>query len=117
LFRSLKRFWTFAQVKYVFFCRWCIDNFEVGRALGKGKFGQVYLAREKKSRFVVALKVQTDFLLSKHDGLNGNSRRNLVFSQVMFKDELKKNGVEHQLRREIEIQTHLRCGTVSIGRI
>ncbi|OQV19928.1 Aurora kinase A-A [Hypsibius exemplaris] len=62
---------------------WCIDNFEVGRALGKGKFGQVYLAREKKSRFVVALK-------------------------VMFKEELKKNGVEHQLRREIEIQTHLR---------
>jgi len=25
--------------------------------LGKGKFGNVYLAREKKSKFIVALKV------------------------------------------------------------
>src|SRR5690606_26362015 len=51
--------------------------------LGRGKFGNVYLAREKKSKFVVALKV-----LQKH--------------------QLKKENVEHQLRREIEIQSHLR---------
>lgn len=38
-------------------CNWSIDNFEIGRPLGKGKFGNVYLAREKKSKFIVALKV------------------------------------------------------------
>jgi len=63
--------------------RWTLADFDIGRALGKGKFGNVYLAREKKSKFIVALK-------------------------VLFKKELKKAKVEHQLRREIEIQTHLR---------
>ena len=28
--------------------------------------------------------------------------------QLMFKSQLQKAGVEHQLRREIEIQSHLR---------
>uniref|UniRef100_G3MR81 Aurora kinase n=1 Tax=Amblyomma maculatum TaxID=34609 RepID=G3MR81_AMBMU len=62
---------------------WTLDDFEIGRPLGKGKFGNVYLAREKKSKYVIALK-------------------------VMFKSQLKSNHVEHQLRREIEIQSHLR---------
>ncbi|NWI17492.1 AURKB kinase, partial [Crypturellus soui] len=60
-----------------------IEDFEVGRPLGKGKFGNVYLARERASRFIVALK-------------------------VLFKSQIEKEGVEHQLRREIEIQSHLR---------
>ena len=60
-----------------------LDMFDVGRALGKGKFGNVYLAREQKSKYVLALK-------------------------VMFKNELKKHGVVHQVRREVEIQSHLR---------
>ena len=63
--------------------RWSLDNFEIGRPLGKGKFGNVYLAREKKSKFIVALK-------------------------VLFKSQLQKCHMEHQLRREIEIQSHLR---------
>lgn len=63
--------------------RWSLQDFDVGRALGKGKFGRVYLAREKKSGYVVALK-------------------------VLFKAELAENRVEKQLRREIEIQSHLR---------
>lgn len=37
--------------------RWSIDDFDIGKPLGKGKFGNVYLAREKKSKFIVALKV------------------------------------------------------------
>ncbi|ELW63574.1 Serine/threonine-protein kinase 12, partial [Tupaia chinensis] len=65
-----------------------IDDFEIGRPLGKGKFGNVYLAREKKSRFIVALK-------------------------VLFKSQIEKEGVEHQLRREIEIQAHLQYGLPS----
>ncbi|XP_027864027.1 aurora kinase B [Xiphophorus couchianus] len=60
-----------------------IDNFDIGRPLGKGKFGNVYLAKEKKHQFVVALK-------------------------VLFKSQMEKEGVEHQLRREIEIQSHLK---------
>ena len=63
--------------------RWTLSDFDVGRPLGKGKFGRVYLAREKKSNYVVALK-------------------------VLFKQELIDNHVEKQLRREIEIQSHLR---------
>ncbi|GBL92254.1 Aurora kinase A-B [Araneus ventricosus] len=63
--------------------KWTLDDFDIGKPLGKGKFGNVYLAREKTSKFVVALK-------------------------VLFKSQLKQNGVEHQLRREIEIQSHLR---------
>ncbi|XP_025422209.1 serine/threonine-protein kinase Aurora-2-like [Sipha flava] len=63
--------------------KWSLDNFDIGRALGKGKFGNVYLAREKSSGFIVALK-------------------------VLFKTQILKANVEHQLKREIEIQTHLR---------
>jgi len=43
----------------------------------------VYLAREKQSKYIVALK-------------------------VLFKTQLQESHVEHQLRREIEIQSHLR---------
>ncbi|KAI8928496.1 kinase-like domain-containing protein [Entophlyctis helioformis] len=63
--------------------RWSLKDFDVGRPLGKGKFGRVYLAREKHSGYVVALK-------------------------ILFKAELADNKVEKQLRREIEIQSHLR---------
>lgn len=34
-----------------------LGMFEIGRPLGKGKFGRVYLARERKSGFICALKV------------------------------------------------------------
>lgn len=38
-----------------------MDDFDIGKPLGKGKFGNVYVAREKKSKFIVALKVRTDW--------------------------------------------------------
>jgi aurora kinase len=61
-----------------------LGMFEIGRALGKGKFGRVYLARERNSGFICALK-------------------------VMYKSELQNgNGVEKQVRREVEIQSNLR---------
>ncbi|KAJ7315902.1 hypothetical protein JRQ81_002064 [Phrynocephalus forsythii] len=60
-----------------------IDDFEIGRPLGKGKFGNVYLARTKETKFIVALKV----LFKSHN--------------------MEKEGVEHQLWREIEIHCHL----------
>ena len=37
--------------------QWSIDDFEIGKPLGRGKFGHVYLAREKKSKWIVSLKV------------------------------------------------------------
>lgn len=62
---------------------WELSNFDIGRPLGRGKFGNVYLAREKDTKFVVALK-------------------------VLFKKQIQRDNVEHQVRREIEIQSHLR---------
>jgi aurora kinase len=67
--------------------RWCLKDFEIGKPLGRGKFGSVYLAREKRSKYIVAIK-------------------------VLQKAQLLKAGVEHQLRREIEIQSHLRSRNI-----
>jgi len=63
--------------------KWSLRDFEIGRPLGKGKFGNVYLARERRTKFIVALK-------------------------VLFKSQLRRSQVENQLRREIEIQAHLK---------
>jgi len=68
---------------------WSLDDFEIGKKLGKGRFGNVYVAREVKSKFIVALK-------------------------VIFKSQLEQNRVEHQLRREIEIQSQMRYALASL---
>ncbi|CAG8795721.1 189_t:CDS:2, partial [Dentiscutata erythropus] len=60
-----------------------LKSFDIGRGIGKGQFGRVYIAREKMSGYIVALKV-----LSIH--------------------ELIKANAERQLRREVEIQANLR---------
>lgn len=62
---------------------WALTDFDLGRPLGKGKFGNVYLAREKESHYVVALK-------------------------VLFKSQILDSEIEHQVRREVEIQCRLR---------
>lgn len=62
---------------------WTVSDFDLGRPLGKGKFGNVYLAREKKSHYVVALK-------------------------VLFKSQIIDSEIEHQVRREVEIHCRLR---------
>ncbi|XP_058104694.1 serine/threonine-protein kinase Aurora-3 [Magnolia sinica] len=61
---------------------WRLQDFEIGKPLGRGKFGKVYLAREKQSKYIVALK-------------------------IIFKEQLEKYRLHHQLRREIEIQSSL----------
>ncbi|KAI0858919.1 kinase-like domain-containing protein [Xylaria cubensis] len=60
-----------------------LGMFEVGKPLGKGKYGRVYLARERHSGYICALK-------------------------ILHKNEIQQEGVEKQVRREIEIQSHLR---------
>ncbi|CAG9840511.1 unnamed protein product [Diabrotica balteata] len=69
--------------------KWTLGDFDIGKPLGKGKFGNVYLAREKRSKFLVALK-------------------------VLFKTAIKEFKNEHQVRREIEIQSHLRHPNILI---
>nr|OQO21824.1 Serine/threonine-protein kinase ark1 [Rachicladosporium sp. CCFEE 5018] len=59
-----------------------LGMFEIGKPLGKGKFGRVYLARTRSTGFVCALK-------------------------VLHKSELQQGKVEKQVRREIEIQSNL----------
>ncbi|ODV73258.1 aurora kinase [Cyberlindnera jadinii NRRL Y-1542] len=60
-----------------------LDDFEIGKKLGKGKFGKVYCVKDKKTGFVCALK-------------------------VMEKKELIGYKIEKQFRREVEIQSNLR---------
>lgn len=59
-----------------------LGMFEIGKPLGKGKFGRVYLARERTHKFICALK-------------------------VLHKSELQQARVEKQVRREVEIQANL----------
>jgi hypothetical protein len=69
-----------------------LDDFDLGKKLGRGKFGCVYLARYKKTPepFICALK-------------------------VLYKQQLSKGNVEHQLRREIEIQGNLRYASIKFS--
>ncbi|KAF0373010.1 kinase-like protein [Gigaspora margarita] len=62
---------------------WSLDDFELGDPLGQGRFGRVYQAKEKTSGKIVALK-------------------------VIFKSDLREYKLEKQLKREVEIQSHLR---------
>ena len=71
---------------------WTLNDFEIGKFLGAGKFGKVYLAREKQTHFVVVLK----FL----------KKKQLI--EVFF----IQCKLEKQLKREIEIQSHLKHSNI-----
>ena len=62
---------------------WTLDDFEIGIKLGEGKFGRVYLAREKAGR------------------------RTIIAIKAIKKDDIKKEKIKYQLVREIELQKHL----------
>lgn len=66
--------------------QWCFNDFDMGRPLGKGKFGRVYMVRT------------TD----------GPNKGYIIALKCMYKNELVENKIEQQLRREIEIQMNLR---------
>jgi serine/threonine protein kinase len=61
--------------------KWDLNSFEIGKRLGSGRFGSVYLAAESSTKFVVALK-------------------------VLFKSEITES-IEYQVKREVAIQFHL----------
>lgn len=60
-----------------------LDDFEIGKKLGKGKFGKVYCVKHKQTGFICALK-------------------------AMKKKEIIQYNVEKQFRREVEIQSSLK---------
>ncbi|KAF8060875.1 kinase-like protein [Lyophyllum atratum] len=63
---------------------WHLTDFDMGRPLGKGKFGRVYMVRTKaEPKYILALK-------------------------TLYKSEIVQSKVEKQIRREIEIQQNLR---------
>ncbi|KAF8506321.1 kinase-like protein [Gautieria morchelliformis] len=63
---------------------WHLSAFDIGRPLGKGKFGRVYMVRTKcQPKYILALK-------------------------CLYKSEVVQSKVEKQIRREIEIQQNLR---------
>ncbi|KAG8873755.1 spindle assembly checkpoint kinase [Tulasnella sp. 331] len=63
---------------------WHLNMFDLGRGLGKGKFGRVYMVKTKcQPSYVLALK-------------------------CLHKSEIVASGVEKQIRREVEIQANLR---------
>jgi hypothetical protein len=76
---------SLSQVPFSFApsARHTLEDFDLGRPLGRGKYGRVYLARERQHNFICALKMLNLKQLSKYE-------------------------VDHQLRREIEIQSNLR---------
>lgn len=52
----------------------CLNDFSIGKKLGKGKFGEVYLVRHKRIGLICAMK-------------------------VLSKEVIKQNGLENQLSR------------------
>lgn len=62
--------------------QWSLYDFEIGKKLGRGKYGRVYLAKEKKSGYLCALK-------------------------CMEKQEILQDHAEFQIIREIEIQSNI----------
>jgi serine/threonine protein kinase len=65
-------------------CRpWVVDDFTLGKPIGKGKFGNVYYAKQKFSNAAVALK-------------------------VLFKAPMETGNCIQLLKREVEIQSRLK---------
>jgi serine/threonine protein kinase len=62
--------------------QWMVNDFDIGKQLGRGKFGRFFLVREKKYKYICGLK-------------------------YLEKKQLQRNNVEHQLQRRIEIQSNL----------
>ncbi|KAF2969207.1 hypothetical protein GQX73_g4325 [Xylaria multiplex] len=60
-----------------------LGMFEIGKPLGKGKFGRVYLAKHRESGYICALK-------------------------MLKKEEIRREKAELHVRREIEVHSNLR---------
>jgi hypothetical protein len=72
--------------------QWLLSDFEVGKKLGKGKYGNVYKATDKASKVVVALK-------------------------VLFKSEIMHGGDSALLQTKREVEIHSRVHHPAILRM
>ena len=67
---------------------WCLEDFGVGKSIGRGKFGNVYLAKQKST--------------------SKGGQTTTVALKTMHKSALINAGIVHNLRREVEIQSRLK---------
>ena len=110
--------------------RWTLSDFDIGRPLGKGKFGALLALPgfHTHTRWRAAVIVTRCLGAEAHASLLTRACCNIgpphagnvylarvkshpefiVALKVLIKAQLTKANVEHQLRREIEIQSHLR---------
>ena len=78
---------------------WNLSRFEIGRPLGKGRFGRVYLAREKQTHFICVLKTINKKcivtgnhiqLLAREVEINSNlNHENILKMYGFFSDEIR----------------------------
>ena len=61
---------------------WSLKDFDVGKKIGEGRFGKIYLARERETKFAVVLK-------------------------CISKEAIAHFDLQHQIRREVEL--HMFC--------
>lgn len=72
-----------------------IDDFELGMKLGKGKFGNVYLAREKATNYIVALKILNKMEVQRLNGEKLIVREIKIHSFVDHPNIIKLYGFFH----------------------
>lgn len=76
----------FSAANLYYYClfrhEWTLKDFEIGKPLGEGKFGHVYLARTAKEKRIIALK-------------------------VIHIKQIEEDQMEHQVNRETDIHIGL----------
>lgn len=71
------------------------EDFEFGTKLGKGKFGDVYIAREKRTNFIVALKVLNKIIIRQLKAQKQVIREIKIHSYLNHPNIIKLYGVFH----------------------
>jgi serine/threonine protein kinase len=67
--------------------RWGLSDFEMGKPLGRGKFGMVYQAREKSTGTIVALKVLSKpAMVAASINAEQQLRREVIKTDALYKD-------------------------------
>jgi len=71
------------------------DDFEFGTKLGKGKFGDVYIAREKRTNFIVAIKILNKSIIRQLKAQKQVIREIKIHSYLNHPNIIKLYGVFH----------------------
>ena len=89
---------------------WKFDDFKIGKSIGKGRFGSVYVAKEKKSSYVVGMSTHILRIVAYVLVTHSPTQYLTFFSalKILFKKQIRDEDLQHQVRREVEIQSHLK---------